>query len=450
MIYNELFCTSMQMIEKIIKKIKKYFLFFVILSMTFFSSCKKNFESDSVIKISSPLSGEYFNAGDTIHVMADISNDNQLTSVTVRLLNTAYIAAGPDYTFPVSANSYSLNFQYIIDNIYLETGNYLVDVIASDGQHQTNAYVSIHINELPKERKAIYILSAIDSFSFHVSKLDSLNNPISIINVTGDYSGSAIYSINHELFTIGKYTGSFNAFDLNNNSQLWQKPALHLPISTFQNLVFSDDIIYASYYDGNIKGYDKNGSQKFAVQQQGFFIPDKIYKNDNYFFSEIYYPSIQQNKIGVFYLVTGAPRQEATVDLHLKNMYTLDQNRLLLFGNDLLNGQGKIEVYNISGNGTTSIHTIPTGSLNNVVQVDNTHYFISHSEGIYLYDYSLNSLTPFVSGLPVYSLEYDDIDQELFSCSGNQVQVYNSVTAGFQYTITNVDSVMDVKVLYNK
>lgn len=450
MIYRELFVGSNYEKNKLKVINQKWFLFFVIVAMTFFSACKKKDDIHPTVKINSPSSGQSFTVGDTIPVSATISDDKQITSVTVRLLNSGNIPVASSVTVPVSANSYTLNIQFIIDNLYLETGNYTIAVVASDEHTETNAFVSIHLNELPKERIGIYVLSSSNNSSFLVSKLDTANNPAPVITVTGDYSGSAIYSRNKELFTLGKITGSFNAFSLANNSLLWSKPAVSFSLPTFQSLFFSDDLVYVSYYDGNIKGYDKNGSLKYTVQQQGFFIPDAIFKNDQYFFSEIYYPGTQLNKIGSFYLVTGVPNQERTLDIDLKNMYTLDEDRLLLFGNDLISGQGQIEIYNIIGNGTTSIHSIPSGSLNSVVQIDNTHYFISHSNGIYRYNYSLNSLVPFVSGFSAYSLEYDDLNQQLFACSESHVNVYNSVNGDFQYSVMNTDSVMDVRILYNK
>ncbi len=430
------------------KKVK--FFIFCVTIVTYFSACKKNDDINPVVKINNPVSGQHFIVGDTIHVSADISDDNEITSITVRLLNLSYISVGSDYTIPVSAANYTLNIQFIIDNLNLPSGNYFIAVIATDGHSETNSFVTIYLNELQKEKKGIYIMSASNSSSFNVSKLDSSNNPIPVISITGDYSGSAIYSRNHELFTLGKITGSFNAFNLDDYSLSWTKPAVSFSIPTFQNLFFLDDLVYVSYYDGNIKAFDKNGLVKYTVQQQGFFRPGVIYKNDQYFFSEIYYSGTDLTKIASFYLVTGVENLERTIDIDLKNICTLDQDRLLLFGNDLITGQGKIETYSISGNGTSLQHVIPTGSLSHVVQVDNSHYFISHSDGIYSFNYSLGSLIPFVSGFHAYSLEYDELNQELFACSGDQIHVYNSASGSFEYNIVSGDSVMDVRILYNK
>ena len=420
-----------------------------LVCIAFFSSCKKEESNGPVVHINYPMQGQGFTAGDTVSVSATVTDDQRVTSIIIRLLNASYISCDHDEGVPISGNNLEINKDYVISNINLETGDYYIAVIASDGNNVTNEYVRIHINELPKERKGIFILSASNPFSFAVSRLDALNNPVSVTNLNGDYVSSAIYSRNHELFTIGSISGSFNAYDLDGQSFLWSYPPTGFSIPTFMNLFLIKDRIYVSYYDGNIKGYDMGGVQKFEAQQQGYFIPDVIFRTDQYFFSEIFYRGSHQNKLGVFYF-TGAEKQERAIDIDLKNMYSLDQDHLLLFGNDSVLAQGKIEIYDIPGNGTVSLHTILTGMLNQVIQLDDIHYLIAYSDGIYRYDYSMNSLTPFVTSLPVYSMEYDEVNQELFACSGNKVHVYNVVTAAPEYVVNVVDSVLDVRVMYNK
>lgn len=423
---------------------------FAILCIALFSSCKKEKSIAPVIRIMSPLPGQGFNAGDTVHVSASISDDHEVTSVTIRLLNASYISCDHDEVIRTTGSTAEIRKEYVISNSYLETGNYYIAVIASDGSELTNEYVKIHITELPKVRKEVFLLSAYNNFSYTVSSLDSLNNPVMAFHVNGDYVSSAINSVNHELLTVGSISGSFSAYDLFTNSIRWSYPPTAFSIPTFKNLFLIKDRVYVSYYDGRIKGYDMDGAQKYEVQQQGYFIPDVIYKNDIYFFSEIYYRSSHLNKLGVFYLGTGEEKQEHTIDIDLRNMYSLDQNRLLLFGNDTILGQGKIEIYDISGNGSILLQTLLTGLLNNVVQLDDIHYLLACTDGIYKYDYSMNSIITFVTGLPVYSLEYDEVNQELFACSGHTMHVYNAVTATPEYTVTSADSLLDVKVLYNK
>ncbi len=424
---------------------------FVFLIQVLFSSCKKNEDFGSpIVTILKPSSGASFAVGDTFPIQIHISDSKQITAVGIRLLNSNYIPAGHGVSSTFSGNNTVINAQYVIDNVNLVSGNYYIAVTASNGHHETNAYTLIHINELQKVRKAIYLISSANNFSCQVLKIDSLHQPSISISIPGDYAASAIYSLGNTLFTIGKLTGNFNGYDLTSNALLFSKQSAASSIPTFMNLFLENDVVYVSWYNGNIKGYNKTGTQKYEVQQSGYFIPDAILKNDQYFFGELYYPTVHETRIGSFYLVSGAAKQERVIDMDLKNMFTLDNGHLLLFGNDTVSGQGKIEIYNETGNGIIQLHTVPTGLLNNVVQVDNTHYFVAHSGGIYLYNYTLNGLTPFVTGFPVYSLTYDDLDQEIFACSGNTVHVYNSSTASFQYNIANTDSVKDVRLLFSK
>ncbi|MCX6291851.1 MAG: hypothetical protein NT126_08810 [Bacteroidetes bacterium] len=432
------------------KKIFIYVMACFSILISCLSSCKKEQTSKPSIQITAPAPGQSFRVGDTILISAQISHDKNIQSASARLLNSNYIPVEPDQNISVSGTHPVVHFLYAVDDHFLATGNYYIEVSASDGTETTNEFVSIHITELPKLREGVFILRAAGNFSFNIDKADSLHNTVPAIQVSGDYSGACVYSVNHELFTIGKTTGAFNGFDLQTNTLLFSHPATSTIFPTFRNLYFAEDIIFVSYDDGNIKGYDKTGAQVYAVQQQGYFIPGVLFKNNLYVFAELYYPAFHQNKMGVFYLVSGAGKQESPVTINLANMYAPDQNHLLLFGNDSSSAQGKISLYTITGNGSNDLHSIPSGYLHSAVQVDSDHYFISHAGGIYLYDYSMNSLTPYVTGSPVYSMEYDDVNLELFAASGNHVNVYDVTTGLQKYVITSPDSVMDVKLLFNK
>ncbi len=413
-------------------------------------SCRKNEEGNIVIDIKGPMSGQQFNPGDTFPVIAAITSNRPLVSATVQLLNSNYIPVATAVNLPLSNTHENLQLNYVADNLFLATGNYILIVTASDDHEETNAFVTVHATELPKERKAIYLLSASGSLGFDVATIDSTHAIHAAFNVNGDYGGSAIYSMQHRLFTIGKKFGNFNAYNLTSNALSFSHPPATPGVPYFQRIFLKNDLVYVSYYDGNIKGYDYSYTQRYGVRQPVSFIPDMIFKNDRYFFAELFYPSAHQTKIGVFDRNMGAEKQEAILDIKIVGMFTIDDTHLLLFGNDSTTGIGKIKIFNITGNGTNEIHTMPSGMMNNVIQYDDTHFLVSYSNGIYMYDYNLNGLTPYVTGLPVYSLTYDDVNDELFACSGNQIHVYNAATASEKYFVVNADSVLDVRLLFNK
>jgi hypothetical protein len=241
----------------------------IFIALIFTISCKKEDTVGPVIKINKPSSGQHFTVGDTIFVSANISDNEQISSVTVKLLSSNYISVGHDISVKVPSNNSLINVHYIIEDLNLLSGNYIMAVVASDGHNSTNAYVTIHLTELPRVRKAVYLLTATNNSSFRVSALDSMHTLSQVINVNGDYSGSAIYSIQHQLYTLGSITGALNSFDLELYTSLWTHPPVSPVVPTFRNLFFSGDIVYVSYYDGNILGFDQSGNQNYSVDQQG-------------------------------------------------------------------------------------------------------------------------------------------------------------------------------------
>src|SRR6187397_674314 len=88
-------------------------------------SCKKLQDDPAVITITSPLSGSVFMAGDTILVEASMTDDNDLGTLTVKLLNSSYTPVAHQEQFALNyLNEYQFTLPYVIDNLYLETGNY--------------------------------------------------------------------------------------------------------------------------------------------------------------------------------------------------------------------------------------------------------------------------------------------------------------------------------------
>src|SRR5689334_22554716 len=109
--------------EKPYMFLRFYLTIFIFL---FFFSCKKKENVEPKITITSPLSGTVYVPGDTIQVEADISDDNELGSVTLKLLSASYTPVDHQESFAVNAKTYHLSYDYVINNAYLETGNYFL------------------------------------------------------------------------------------------------------------------------------------------------------------------------------------------------------------------------------------------------------------------------------------------------------------------------------------
>ncbi|MCC6837144.1 MAG: hypothetical protein IT234_01285 [Bacteroidia bacterium] len=87
------------------------------------SSCKKDEDTEPPrISISSPYENAIYDVFDVVSVQASVSDNKQLESVSVGLLddqmNVAYISVPATITSP----STNINVSYYLDDIHLESG----------------------------------------------------------------------------------------------------------------------------------------------------------------------------------------------------------------------------------------------------------------------------------------------------------------------------------------
>jgi hypothetical protein len=423
------------------------FLIFTLLA-AFSQSCKKKDNAEPVITISHPVSGTAFNPGDTIHVEADLSDDGDLTSVTIKLLNAAYTPVDHQQSFSVNASSYHLTYDYIIENNYLETGNYFLTVSSSDGDHDVNAYRTITIHEIPRTTEAVYVITAPDTTKIKVNKVDAANQLVLQFEVTGDYSGSAINARYKRLATSGRITGDYHLFDLSNNSPLFSFPVYNSMLPSFQCVTAAHELSFVSLYDGRIKGFDKDGNVKFNSPQPVYYIPGSLCVNDQYVFTEAYYQNANENRLAVLFYPSGVAKQEYNIEIDIVSMVSLDDNNIIVFGNN--NGDGKIYFYHVTSNGINDFHTLFSNTIFSAIAIDGDRYAIATANGLYSYEASSNNLVPMDLSESVYSLEYDDVNGILFANAGRKIKEYAFPNPGVLSNIFSIDSILDTRVLFSK
>lgn len=422
--------------------------FYLPILLLLFNTCRKKENAEPQITITSPASGKIFIPGDTIKVEADISDDGILASVTLKLLNAAYTPVDHQESFSINSSSYHLSYEYVIENIYLETGNYFITLSTTDGDNNINEFRSITIQGIPKTRKAVYALTQSNTSNIKVSKLDSANQLVHQFDVLGDYSGSAISSMFKELNVAGKITGAINQFDLVSNSLLFSEPAYNAMLPSFQNLFFSNELTFVSYYDGRIKAFDKNGHVQFNSAQPVYYRPGALCVNDKYVFAEAYYAGPGENRLVVINYPSGVVKQENNAGLDIASMISKEDNELIIFGNK--NGDGKIYQYHVLSNGINDFHTLFSNTVYSAVAIDNDRYAIATANGLYSYQESNNNLIPVDLSEPVYSLEYDEVNGILFVNAGRKIKEYAFPDAAVLNTVICGDSLLDIRIQYNK
>jgi hypothetical protein len=424
-------------------------LFLVISLLGLFASCRKLDNDPAVITILSPIAGTGFIPGDTIPVEATMTDDGVLGTVSIKLLNSSYTPVCHLENYALNdLDSYTLSQKYVIDNLYLESGDYYLTVSVSDGEEDANEYRLIVINELPKTREGVYFITRPDTMNVHVFELDSLGQLINRLTIPGDYSESAINSRYHELIVSGYQNGYYNQYDLETYTNVFSEPPYNGGGPSFENLFFYDNITYVSYYDGRIRGFDRFGAIKYNSAQPVYYLPGTLCVNFKYVFAEAFYPGQSETRVVVINNPSGVARQEYNLDADISTILSTGENEVMIFGNK--NGDGKIYSYHVLNNDVDDLHTMTGIRIYGAVMIDSDNYALATQNGLYSFQVSNNNLIPVDVTAPSYAIEYDVVNGILFSASGNQVRQYAFPQPQVVNTTTSPDSVMDIRILYNK
>lgn len=427
-------------------------LFIVVFALPFLFSCEKEKGDDiaPTIVINTPTEGQAYNVLDFITINATITDNKQINSVSIGLLNSNYVPVQSMVSVEVGTGP-QLNFtkSYALYDIRLETGVYYVWINAFDGENQTNAYQRIDVTAVPKKLTGIYTVSKISASLMGLVKIDSVFNWTQLATYASDYSGSSISSYEQLLFLSGRNTGDTKAINVENGSVKWTIPyPLGFAPHCMDNY-HADKITYASYRAGTINGYNFNGSNYFLAYAASNYYPEKLFKHNSYLLSEQkpYTPGTAKLLV---YLPTGTPIQEQLLAQDVVVMYKKESTKAFVFGNNT-SQQGVMEIYDISGNSFWSPHTLPAAKLLSVEQVDSNVYLIGMDNNtIYKYSYHNNTLVIFVSGIKPNCIRYNEADDEVIVADDTRVQSYAYPSGSLKNSVTLADTIYNIHLLYNR
>ncbi len=425
------------------------FSFLFLFTLVFLNACKKQEDtSPPVIVINSPLQGQVYHVFDTIPVNVNVSDDKRLDPVAVTVLNSSGTAVMSAAVIHVNGRVAQIVFGYELSDLHLSSGTYSLKVSASDGVNVTNSFVHIQIQAAPYKRMGIYLISR-NTTSVIVSKLDTnyLISPVLVLN--GDYSGSDISSYFQQLYVSGAYTGNFNAIDLKTRAISWIKPVVPGSNPWFCGAFVSGTLVYAPFFNGAIKAFDTSGNQRFNLLTQSNYHPGKIFPTGNNILNEQIYVTNSSSKLVLNNGLTGFGIQELPLNQKVVQFCQQDPDHVFIFGNNA--GQGIILLYTISANGTWSPKPLPVGIILSAAQVDPDTYLIALSDGIiYKYQYSVSSLTPFISGIAASAIYYDGLKNEVLASCLKTLSVYDYASASLKHTVLHTDTILNFHLLNNK
>jgi len=427
-----------------------FFILFAVLIMII-TACSKEEDSQlPSILINQPFENQYFSCQDSIPLDIEVSDDHNLTSVSIVLINDSFVPVMNAMSVQLSQNSIHIQDDYIVDNNHLESGNYYLQVKASDGVNEATLYREVNIEGLEKALKSIIVVTEENVNSAPVYQIDTSGHRSLLFTFNGNDAVSAINSYHQQMVIAGKTEGGVKVFDFNQNDFEWSLPPYtSSSFHSFEAVNCVENEYIVSFTNGNIRKYSHLGSvisgYNPPVSQAAF----ESGKNGNFLLVDTKLPQHENHDIYVFHYQTGGFLQSQTMPYSVVAFFPKENNISWMWGNDL-NDQAILKTYSTSSNLFSSVRTLPTGKLNAVVDAGAQNYLVSIENTIYWYQANINSLTPFMQNISATDMAFDFMNQVVYCAEGNLVKLYRYPLAQSLGTITLPHTITNVILLYNK
>ncbi len=412
-------------------------------------SCKP--DEDNIapeITILEPMAGSIYAVKDTIHLSAIFSDNNEIKSIKVTLIDSENRPMLAPISVDLPSNPFSLISDYPITDSLLKSGSYELQFQAFDGVNTTNVFVKIAITELQK--KFLYPIIVTQNATNLVSAYSySPNGWTKFFNQQGDYVGSAVNSPHQQFYISGVSKSNLTAWSLKEKRVLWTRPALNYPHGHwFESVSYQDPLLYVSYYEGYISSFDKSGNALFNTEITTPYYPLNSCMAGNFIAAALRNKENKSSALGIYYGQGGALKSLKNAVPFIVSLLPLGENRVLTFGNR--NGSGFINLYRIADDLFTEIKEVPNDSLCEVAAMDADNYFISGRQRVYWFRYSNNSLVVFADGIAKAHLACEFLNQQVYIGSGKKISVYNFPQGNPEELLNLPDSLLAIHLLYNK
>lgn len=419
------------------------------MSLCFFSCSKEKDESSPKITVRAPTNMQQVNGIDSVKVIFDVEDNENIENVQVSLKNNNDIIVSHNLSKRPNTKTYTFNELYIIDELHLESGQYYFDISASDGENISHKYVQVNLSEVTRVREGIFI-SSYNGSSSDVYLMDNTFQASYYKNFAGDVLDIAVNSYHQQLIHTCYTNGSMVATDLLTNTTAWTIPALSTSTPYFTGaLLGGDHKLYTGYYDGRFKAFNNAG----AASVNGYSNPNTYIQQaallDDFYVTEQKSLAAGQVKVVLNWAASGSQYQQASVNEDIKGIYRRTTNEFILLTNTSSN-VGKVVFYYLSTGLTGSPFNVNIGKIEDCIEVSKGLYLVAEGNNLtYINTNTFTALT-YLSGVTANLLRYDSFANELFVVDGNQLTIYDFSSKAVKSSYVHSTNIVDLDFWFNR
>ena len=170
------------------KKPAPYCLIF--LWVILFCNCKTDDPAPlSKITIYAPVANTPYEVFDTAEIKLMVESPQPEVSLRISLLNHNYTPMSPPNALVISnfKTGVETSLDFLLDNYYLESDNYYLQVKVTDNSGSVNAYRSIYIEGIQRQFEGVFIISELTANQTRLEKLDTDFSNLNMLDFQGNY-----------------------------------------------------------------------------------------------------------------------------------------------------------------------------------------------------------------------------------------------------------------------
>ena len=415
-------------------------------------SCKKDHHVDiPEVSFQQPSEGSFFAVGDTVNVKVHIESKSIIKSVNFTLVDENLIPVLSNYSYPVNgSNTMSIDYAFIIDDYYLDGGDYQLLCSVMNQEERKDKYHSIKVLPVDKVLESIAVVCKsgnqvnIYGLGIHLNTLPELK-----FSMHCNYEASSYIPFHHRFALVGSDVGNMVVWDYFSKDTLMQlRNDAVPPFPYFTDLSRMGNYFCVSNYSGQLSFYDYLGNQKIAGNcLSGFFSDQVIDVSPNYLV-------VQQQKSGSNQLLSlhnnSNAYQYAIFGLpgNLIDAFPFSNKDFMVFFNT--ENMGQIEKYIFNDNATTEPVSYHGAAIFAVDQVDAYNYIFSTANEVFWYQYSLSSISSIVNGKSIKFVKYDPINNMIYMADDQNVLAYTYPNGQLLYSYNIGEEILDIHLIYNR
>ena len=420
-----------------------------MLVLVVFHSCKdkKDEEAPKVI-VESPYENQTFSTVDTIPVVAQITDNEQITSVSVSLIDENFGGLGIERSYAASGSSVNFGVDFVIEEPFLSSGTYYIAVRGKDGENIGTGYVKIQLTAIQRVIEN-YIVVTNNSTRAQVFIGADINSIIQKTEFTMDLRGAAFNYRQDILGLAGGVIGDAGFYEIEEFAALQTIPGYgtsSLPYFLGLDYSVSTERFLLMQRDPQIRVLDKNVLPILSIELAPNFLPEQTFTVSEDIFVE-QKSLTSPNRILARFAPSGLLLNTYSVSGTAREVSRKSDQESFVW----VDGQEgtRLVILNYATNLLAEVYTRPGEALYAAKEIEKGVFLISTSTGLYRYAYSGGGTSVLNQSVKPKELYYDDLNGFIYG-SEDKTLYQLSATGQLINTRTFPEKIAHFAINYNR